>query len=308
MKGIYDIEAQKYLAMSNEDLFDLVKSDKVFKSAIVALIDNFKGDPTCERFLKGDSLLSEWCWETSCKFEYNDYSAVVRFSREALKALTLLQLSPEYLKRCSNSAMSREQMKEEAYRKFLQTVPEAYKEITIESFSQTEGQKKLVSAILKGSSLVVHGSKGLGKTALGWAIAKALKKEGEKKVDFLKFYELTRNISSRQMRDTTTDIAGWIDATYVAGVDVLIVDEVDKLNPTDSAYANFYYLIDRRWEERKQTILLLNSIGNSVQEREQSVQNVLGTSIFSRFTDKAWKAKIIALSGEDKRVLSKEAV
>lgn len=177
---------------------------------------------------------------------------------------------------------------------FYASIPALYRNASISDFG--EGSR-LIGAFLSGTSAIIYGGNGIGKTHLAWALTKHWR-ETEKDLDrvavfstFDVFCSIISAMSARQYR-AGVDVA---EEMFVRKCSHLILDECDKTDMADSAFRNFSHVIGRRYEEGLQTILICNAVD------EADARKKVGDSVFSRFRSKSWNAEIIELTGEDKR-------
>ena len=188
-----------------------------------------------------------------------------------------------------------EQRAEEAREEFIRQMPRLYRQARLSDFS-SDGARAIIDMALRGTSMVLWGGNGVGKTHLGWALARHWKEsEPDKAVAFMALDTLLGRVSARAMAAgrSGTDV---IEAEYVFATDRLILDECDKASlQSDGVVRNLAYLVNRRYEEGLQTILICN--GRS----EDDVSARFGDSIASRFRSKAWDAAIVEVKGRDRR-------
>lgn len=179
------------------------------------------------------------------------------------------------------------------WQEFLHIVPRLYRNASVKDFSDG-ARKSIITPILEtGLSCILYGGNGVGKTHLAWALFREFRYEGT--TSWLSTLSaLLSDISTKAItyKRSAIDI---IEASMVRQLQVLLIDECDKTDIEGSAFKNFSHLINRRYEEGLQTVLLCNAID------KEELKRKLGDSIVSRFSSDAWVAKVIPLLGDDKR-------
>ncbi len=300
---------EKLMGLSDDELFGKLKKDYLLKSAIHALVNNFSiaGKPD---WRKG---FESWDYETFEKWEADDRATIVHWARMGLgRQLDLLrdpELRAKRQKVLDEMAEHKRKVEAEADQKFQElkirernmlstSIPKLYAKAELEDFPGSS-QKQLITNILHGYSYILYGGRGIGKTHLGWAVTKAFIKK-DKFPYFKKAVELKLEIEAlasgaRSRNPDQEFFTQVLNRRYVEGFDLMMVDEVDKGILGDSAFQHFLYLMDRRYEEQKQTILFCNS------ENWDELTKSVGSSLVSRFGDKRWHAQVLNLGKADKR-------
>lgn len=134
--------------------------------------------------------------------------------------------------------------------------------------------------------LYLWGSYGVGKTHLAAAIANHLMLEG-KTVIFLPITTLKDRIYKSYSNYTTDEI---IDR--VCRAQLVILDDFDKLNPTDNIKEVLFGLINRLYEAERKAVITANS-------NRSDLDAIYGGSIASRIAE---MCAVFELEGRDKRV------
>ena len=169
---------------------------------------------------------------------------------------------------------------------FLDTVPLRYKNATFDTFICTsEKQKSVVEFLKQGTSAVIYGSNGVGKTHLAFASCfhqVSLGKTAKYILAFDFFNALRKSFS-----DYTTDriMHDYEDVEY------LVIDEIDKTQGTPMEFTYLYSLINKRYNEMKSTVLITNA-------KPDEFAAIIGQSALDRV---ASEGKIIDLTGENYR-------
>lgn len=258
--------------LDDDTLFDEIRKDAELQDHIVAGISNLA--ISTKDYARD---LQEWDYIKQTRFGV-DKTLTVDWTRRYVYARKLLEDTAQYRR---NDAEYRRTGG--AYRAFLNSIPEEFRDVSEDDFPLS-GHKNLIDKARQGRSMYWYGEQGIGKTRLAWLLMKLARKQGRKAM-YRKLSEIVEDISALAFK---TNLADHVNATYVDELDILIVDEADKVTMTDIQMRNVNYLLDRRYEERKQTIL----IGNS---NEDSMRRIFGDSSFSRFGD------ILRLAGKNRR-------
>lgn len=184
-----------------------------------------------------------------------------------------------------------EEARKERYREFVEnTVPRRYQDAEVEDFAESSPFYGEIEAILDGEPRLILGTNGIGKTRLAWALAKRWCREG-RTVAVYKAQELLSKIKSWQKPDT--DAYGMIRTVYGRELSLLIIDEIDKIYGSQADFLLLTYLIDIRYEDCLQTIVLGNK------SKDTTVDSLIGSSSFSRLSGDGSKARYLV--GADRR-------
>lgn len=286
----YRYTGEELERMETDEIVALFDSNELFRSACLADMANYAIDTT-ER---GKGIFSsfadgKYSYAEHRKLEDGNRAARVYWLRAYVEAKARLERTSLFRKN-AEAERTRKQGEISALDK---AIPAEFKGCSLSDFNANEGQAKIVAQIRSGHSLLLCGPQGIGKTRLGWALWKSIRQEEQKSVAFLKMFELQKKLADHAMAGGG-DVATYINEAFVFGIDVLILDEVDKISVTDATFSNFSYLIDRRYEEHRQTVLFGNGTKAKMEEK-------LGTSMLSRFSSKTYKSRVVELSGESRR-------
>lgn len=158
------------------------------------------------------------------------------------------------------------------------SVPKRYREAKKEDFKNT------VSDLFSfEQSALILGANGIGKSHLGWAIAKEAKKVG-KTVSYVSMFYLMSEVKKAKE---------WIDVIMKYSTeDILIIDEMDKCIASESDFVIISEIVGKRYNDMLPTIV----IGNGT---EQDAQRIIGQSAYSRLTGDG--GKLYCLNGVDRR-------
>lgn len=310
----YDLAKELTNEMSDESLFQRVQHDPELKDVILAKIGQYNNSwqPNIRKgFEDWDSYKEMMKWEEGKKETVVHWTRMVLFRflecwddpglREKRKE-TEDRFEDQKKKREADRLAEIEQKMKLETAMLISSVPAFYEKASLEDF-KTDAQKKLISKVLEGGSFLLYGGRGIGKTHFGWAITKEFAKRG-KHPYFHKALELKVDLDniliiSRSKNEVVSSIQRITDK-YIDGYDVLLVDEVDKAIMGDTAFQYFSYLIDRRYENKKQTIIFCNA------ENWDDLEKTTGASILSRFKDRSWPARVLNLGADDKRPKEEE--
>ena len=182
----------------------------------------------------------------------------------------------------SDVERDRAQAEELRMQSMLKAIPTIYRDAELSDFDGSV--KARLDGLLKGRSALVLGGNGVGKTRLGWALCKALWREG-RTADLMKAQVLLSRVKG------TDDPYGYIEGKY-GKQRCLVIDEMDKIFESRADFVYMNYLVDFRYEWGRQTVVLGNGDARSFVE-------ALGQSIYSRLTGDGGMG--FTLSGTDRR-------
>ena len=176
---------------------------------------------------------------------------------------------------------------------FLESVPAVYRNASVEDFPSGAGKEIVQGVLERGESYLLYGGRGIGKTHLCWALTIALVKASKE----ARFYDARTIFSKLSIisKNSYRSVTELVDEQLSKHPEVLFIDEVDKLDRGSSDSKNLQFLISRRSEELKQTIICCNA------ENDQDLSMILGESAIDRFRSQKWKAHIVNLGVKGKR-------
>ena len=149
-------------------------------------------------------------------------------------------------------------------------IPARYKDASISDFPSNP----MIDRLVKGKDGLIMSMNGNGKTHLTWALAKEwIKANSKTKIVNIKGVRLLSDIKS-----VSGDWYEYIEDKY-GMVDHLVIDEIDKVNGTETDWSLLTYLIDFRYEWLRQTIV----IGNF--KTPADIMSIIGQSSYSRITE-----------------------
>lgn len=149
-------------------------------------------------------------------------------------------------------------------------------------------------AVLKG--ILLQGPVGVGKTRLLCTIATALIRRIPRiDILYIDWNDFNREIRANMGQyDTINDLI-----SRLAGVDLLLFDELGASAMTPWFMENVYYIFNRRYNDQKITLGATN-YPDAVEEGQETLKQRLGERIRSRLYE---MTDIIAIKGKDMRKL-----
>ena len=196
--------------------------------------------------------------------------------------------------------------KPDRYKKLLATarIPRRYGDCSFESFKCAPGTsqdnallaaQRLVAEFPVDRGLLFMGPAGVGKTHLAVSIIKALIAKGFGGV-FSEFGSLLKEI-----QDSYNSISRSSELKVLAPIyetDVLVLDELGATIPTDWVRDTMYQIINKRYNDRKLTIFTTNYSDARRSDKEQVLEDRIGTRLRSRLYEMCIK---VVLDGGDYR-------
>ena len=196
--------------------------------------------------------------------------------------------------------------KPDRYKKLLAAarIPRRYAECSFESFKRAPGtsqdtallaSQKVVHEFPSDRGLLLMGPAGVGKTHLAVSIIKGLIGKGIGGV-FCEFGSLLKEI-----QDSYNPISRSSELKVLAPIyetDVLVLDELGATIPTDWVRDTMYQIINKRYNDRKLTIFTTNYSDARRSDREQVLEDRIGTRLRSRLYEMCTK---VVLDGGDYR-------
>ena len=143
--------------------------------------------------------------------------------------------------------------------------------------------------------LIFMGPAGIGKTHLAVSIIRDLTEKGFASI-FSEFGSLLK-----QIQDSYNPVSKSSEMKVLAPVfqaDVLVLDELGATVPTDWVRDTMYQIINRRYNDKKLTIFTTNYLDKPRSEKEQVLEDRIGTRLRSRLYE---MCKIVVMDGEDYR-------
>lgn len=148
-------------------------------------------------------------------------------------------------------------------------------------------------AVDKGILFV--GSVGVGKTHLAVSILKGLTERGFSCL-FYEFGSLLKEIQDSYNASTQTSELSVLSPVLTS--EILVLDELGASKPTDWVRDTMAHIINTRYNENRFTIFTTNYLDNPVNDREESLEDRIGTRLRSRLFE---MCRTVELSGSDHR-------
>lgn len=142
--------------------------------------------------------------------------------------------------------------RERTARHFADLLPARYRSYSFGNLRRHAGNKAAVDAaeaLTVGGNLYVWGAPGNGKTHLAVATGRRLAEAGHR-VAFYGVVDLFNRIRSSFGSGGERPNLEWVD--------VLILDDLGKIKPTEFVYEVFYAALEHRWAAEKSTVFTAN--------------------------------------------------
>lgn len=143
--------------------------------------------------------------------------------------------------------------------------------------------------------LLLMGNVGVGKTHLAVSILKGLTERGFDCL-FYEFGSLLKEIQDSYNPNTQTSELGVLSP--VLNTDILVLDELGASKPTDWVRDTMAHIINSRYNDRKLTIFTTNYMDDRRNEREEVLEDRIGTRLRSRLFE---MCKTVLMDGRDFR-------
>lgn len=184
----------------------------------------------------------------------------------------------------------RRQDAERTAKHFVDHLPTRYRRYTLDNLRAHVGNRAALTAadaLKLGSNLYVWGPAGNGKTHLAVATGRRLAEAGHR-VSFYGVVELFNQIRSSFNGGERPNLE-WPE--------VLILDDLGKIKPTEFVYEVFYAALESRWANEKTTIFTANHRPSQA-AAQLSADSESAAAILSRMASGA----VIEVKGRDERL------
>ncbi len=165
--------------------------------------------------------------------------------------------------------------------------------------SQVEALKFATSLTMEypavDRGLLLMGSVGVGKTHLAVSILKGLTERGFNCL-FYEFGSLLKEIQDSYNPNTHTSELGVLAPVLTA--EILVLDELGASKPTDWVRDTMAHIINSRYNDKKLTIFTTNYLDDRRNEREEVLEDRIGTRLRSRLFE---MCRTVMMDGRDYR-------
>jgi DNA replication protein DnaC len=188
----------------------------------------------------------------------------------------------------------------------LARIPPRYARCSFETFKTAPGTsqdnallaaQRLVKEFPSERGLLFMGPTGVGKTHLAVSIIRGLIQKGVPGV-FSEFGSLLK-----QIQDSYNPISKSSELKVLAPIyetDILVLDELGATIPTDWVRDTMYQIINKRYNDKKLTILTTNYSDARRSDKDQVLEDRIGTRLRSRLYEMC--TKVVMDGGDYRRV------
>lgn len=183
-------------------------------------------------------------------------------------------------------------------------IPRRYADCTFASFKSAPGTsqeyaliaaQRLVEEFPTERGLLFMGPAGVGKTHLAVAIVKGLIEKGFAGI-FCEFGSLLKEIQDSYNPVSKSSELKVLSPIYQT--DILVLDELGATIPTDWVRDTMYQIINKRYNDKKLTIFTTNYSDARRSDKEQVLEDRIGTRLRSRLYEMCVK---VVMDGGDYR-------
>lgn len=164
--------------------------------------------------------------------------------------------------------------KEKRMLRVFDSIPSRYKDAEISDFNGSLIEKSISEVLSSNRNWLCLGMNGVGKTRLAYAFIKEWATRDESSI-YITAPEFSAEIRSVIMKGD--NVCVYLDNKY-GGVSHLIIDEIDKLKGNENDLIYLSYVINSRYSNEKQTVILGN-------KGDMKPEDILGASASSRMKD-----------------------
>lgn len=175
--------------------------------------------------------------------------------------------------------------------KYTDALPSRYRTYTLETLRQHPGNSAAIQAALShqlGQNLYLWGPAGNGKTHLAVATGRRLAASGHR-VTFWGVVELFNTLRA--------SFGSGGERPNLDRPEILILDDLGKIKPTEFVYETFYGALEHRWANEKTTIFTANHRPSEA-ARHMSTDPESAAAILSRMAS----GTVVEVRGPDRRL------
>lgn len=175
--------------------------------------------------------------------------------------------------------------------KYVQALPSRYRTYTLDTLRPHAGNQAAIQAtndLTPGENLYIWGAPGNGKTHLAVATGRRLAGEGAR-VTFWGIVELFNTLRN------SFGTGG--ERPNLNHPEILILDDLGKIKPTEFVYETFYGALEHRWANEKTTIFTANHRPSET-ARHMSTDPESAAAILSRMAS----GTVVEIRGKDERL------
>lgn len=165
-----------------------------------------------------------------------------------------------------------------------------------QSYALNDAQTLVREYPLLEMGLLLMGPCGVGKTHLAVATIKSLIDKGISCL-FYDFRDLLKEIQNSYNSVSNSSELSVLAPVYEA--EVLVLDELGAMKPTDWVRDTMTQIINNRYNDRRLTIFTTNYMDDPVNPNEESLENRVGVRLRSRLRE---MCKTIIVKGSDYRI------
>ena len=167
---------------------------------------------------------------------------------------------------------------------WLRTIAAAFREIALENCNELPdgliefGYQWAKSWPLK--SLYLYGEYGSGKTTYAMAIVRQVMREWSSKRYIWPRYMSARQLDSRLLQASRCDEGDEYELTSISEIDLLFIDDFDKVSPTERFQVQLFEIINRRQINNLPTVITSNFA-------HKELSRLLDGAVISRMEDQS---------------------
>lgn len=182
-----------------------------------------------------------------------------------------------------------ERMRLRAEATIEKNVPEKYRFLTLDDFPE---KKKWADLIISGSSGLIFGDNGVGKTAFITVMYMELQRRGDVPAILINAPALME-ILNKDVAEGNL-LKNVIEMDWGRFVPHLFIDEMDKVRHTEASFQNLFALIDYRYKWNLQTVCVANG-------DKESITQKVSQAVISRLTGDNEGNFGVMFGGKDRR-------